>query len=71
MRPDKIGPDLGPNCLQRLSADDASRQRVNSPIQRGLSFMKLKACYSQLDLTADNLQSLLFSLSIFNSLHAG
>ena len=24
-----VGPDLGPNCLQRLSADDTSRQRVN------------------------------------------
>ena len=23
-----IGPDLGPNCLQRLSADDTSRQSV-------------------------------------------
>ena len=23
-------PDLGPNCLQRLLADDCSRQRVNS-----------------------------------------
>ena len=23
-----VGPDLGPNCLQRLSADGASRQRV-------------------------------------------
>ena len=23
-----VGPDLGPNCLQRLSADDTSRQRV-------------------------------------------
>ena len=23
-------PDLGPNCLQRLSADDTRRQRVNS-----------------------------------------
>ena len=22
-----VGPDLGPNCLQRLSADDTSRQR--------------------------------------------
>ena len=21
-----VGPDLGPNCLQRLSADDKSRQ---------------------------------------------
>ena len=25
-----VGPDLGPNCLQRLSADDTSRQRVNN-----------------------------------------
>ena len=25
-----VGPDLGPNCLQRLSADDTSRQRVNT-----------------------------------------
>ena len=25
-----VGPDLGPNCLQSLSADDASRHRVNT-----------------------------------------
>ena len=25
-----VGPDLGPNCLPRLSADDTSRQRVNT-----------------------------------------
>ena len=25
-----VGPDLGLNCLQRLSADDTCRQRVNS-----------------------------------------
>ena len=25
-----VGPDLGPNCLQRLSADDISRQRVKN-----------------------------------------
>ena len=24
-----VGPDLGPNCLQKLSADDSRRQRVN------------------------------------------
>ena len=23
-----VGPDLGPNCLQKLSTDDTSRQRV-------------------------------------------
>ena len=26
--PHFVGPDLGPNCLQRLSADNTSRQRV-------------------------------------------
>ena len=25
-----VVPDLGPNCLQKLSADDNSRYRVNS-----------------------------------------
>ena len=25
-----VGPDLGPNCLPRLSADDTGRQRVNT-----------------------------------------
>ena len=25
-----VGHDLGPNCLQRLSADDTSRQRVKT-----------------------------------------
>ena len=24
-----VGPDLGPNCLQKLSADDIRRQKVN------------------------------------------
>ena len=27
-----VGPDIGSNCLQRLSADGASRQRVNQPV---------------------------------------
>ena len=30
-----VGPDLGPICLQRLSADDTSRQRVNSFLANG------------------------------------
>ena len=25
-----VGPELGPNCLQKLSAEDISRQRVNT-----------------------------------------
>ena len=27
-----IGPDLGPNCLPRLSADDTGRQRVKASL---------------------------------------
>ena len=27
-----VGPDLGPNCLLRLSADDTRRQRVNESV---------------------------------------
>ena len=27
-----VGPDLGPNCLQRVSADDTSSQRVNEAL---------------------------------------
>ena len=27
-----VGPDLGPNCLQRLSADNTSRQRYQNLI---------------------------------------
>ena len=27
-----VGPDLGPNCLQKLSADDTSRQRVKTTL---------------------------------------
>ena len=29
IRPDDVGPDLGPNCLQNLLTDDISSQRVN------------------------------------------
>ena len=30
-----VGPDLGPNCLQRLSAEDTSGQRVKALILDG------------------------------------
>ena len=29
-----IGPDLGPNCLPELAADDTGRQRVNVDIKQ-------------------------------------
>ena len=34
-----VGPDLGPNCLQKLSADDTSRQTV------GMVFVKVNNCH--------------------------
>ena len=37
-----VGPDLGPKCLPRLSADDTGRQRVNKPMQYTLSFVPIK-----------------------------
>ena len=30
-----VGPDLGPNCLPRLSADNTGRQRVKQVVSRG------------------------------------
>ena len=32
IRPDNVGPDLGSNCLLRLSADGTSIQRVNTTV---------------------------------------
>ena len=29
-----VGPDLGPNCLPKLSADDTGRQRVKKELQK-------------------------------------
>ena len=36
-----VGPDLGPNCLPRLSTDDTSRQRV----KRKIIFDPSTVCY--------------------------
>ena len=39
-----VGPDLGPNCLPRLSADDTGRQRVKAMFRRAkFSLPKLQA----------------------------
>ena len=29
-----VGPDLDPNCLQRLSADDTRKQRIKTPCKK-------------------------------------
>ena len=33
-----VGPDLGPNCLQMISADDTSRQQVKCPVVAVLTY---------------------------------
>ena len=33
-----FGPDLDPNCLPRLSADDSGRQGVNAYMRKELSY---------------------------------
>ena len=33
-----VGPDLGPNCLQNLSADDTIGDRVNQKVAPNFSF---------------------------------
>ena len=39
-----VGPDLGPNCLQRLLADDTSRQRNKRLICIGVGTIYLLEC---------------------------
>ena len=38
-----VGPDLGPNCLQKLAADDTSKQRVKNFANLNLSYFFLNA----------------------------
>ena len=42
-----VGPDLGPNCLPRLSADDTGRQRVKQEVQHNLLLL---SCFAMCDL---------------------
>ena len=44
-----VGPDLGPNCLPRLSADDTARQRVN--------WLSYFPCYDVMDISVWPLKS--------------
>ena len=47
----RLSNSLGPNCLQRSSADDTSRQRVNSPI-----FLCWKCCLLIIVMSASYIQ---------------
>ena len=52
-----VGPDLGPNCLQRLSADNTSRSRANQQNH-------IKAGQIRYQVTAQSFVSTLWSLQI-------
>ena len=57
-----VGPDLGPNCLQTLSADDTSRQRVKMIYSRFTKyFPNIEQCLKESDLTISK-SHYLFSL---------
>ena len=40
-----VGPDLGPNCLRSLSADDSSRQRGKFYAERIMFYLFKVFCY--------------------------
>ena len=64
-----VGPDLGPNCLQKLSADDTRRQRViNKPSKAYLSSSQLSIKYVN---TAMCLLALAILGSIWNNSISG
>ena len=44
-----VGPDLGPNCLQRILTDDTSRQRVKISVRRkSLKYELKETCKTRL-----------------------
>ena len=64
-----VGPDLGPNCLQRLSADDTSRQSINvfpQTYMHSHQVLKARGLYHHLDSTRENPSSeIAFKLSSY------
>ena len=49
----QIRPDLGPNCLQMLSADDTGRQRFKSYLASSDFYLLLITFANNLDLDQD------------------
>ena len=41
-----VGPDLGPNCLQRFSADDKFRDKVSEILGVNTVLLKLNISYN-------------------------
>ena len=56
-----VGPDLGPNCLQRLSADNIGRQKANIIYIDSLSFASILI----------NIYTIVYILSTILQLHRG
>ena len=67
--PTNVGPDLDPNCLQRLSADDTSKLRVKV----GMVFVKMNCTICQFLAAVDRIsiyfsgKRLLFLTELYNS----
>ena len=64
-----VGPDLGPNCLQRLSADKTSRQRATNSSTRffqwGQHYFKPLSCHNFLAWKCH----LLFTSAAYSQMH--
>ena len=65
-----VGPDLGPNCLPRLSADDTGRQRVKMVFESltGLLVLWIWVVYIKLPCISDipvNNKDIQFSCELF------
>ena len=48
-----VWPDLGPNCLQRLSADDTIKQIVNSPFSLNAQLVMVEKNEQETDCKAE------------------
>ena len=48
-----VWPDLGPNCLQRLSADDTIKQIVNTPFSLNAQLVMVEKNEQETDCKAE------------------
>ena len=61
---DSVGPALGPNCLQRLSAVDTTQQKVKAPITTKVVCFRHLLEYFNIYLT--NKSSLIWIHTVFS-----
>ena len=59
-----VGPDLGPDCLQRISADDTSRERVKTLYYIIFQWNAYVKCLSHFDHFPDSLSKITSERSV-------